>query len=127
MNLEQAIKDFHKKFDLEYTGGPRELPDELRNFRTNFLMEELNEYIDAQNQGDLEKQFDALIDLVYIAIGNAYLQGFPFNAGFELVQIANMAKVRALKESDSTRGSTYDVVKPEGWVAPDLSPLLAVA
>lgn len=125
MNLEQAIKDFHKKFELEYTGGPRQLPDDLQGFRSKFMQEELDEYEEAVGEEDLEKQFDALIDLVYVAIGTAYLQGFPFNKGFELVQIANMAKVRALRESESKRGSTYDVVKPEGWTAPDLKPLLA--
>ena len=123
MNLEQAIIDFHKKFDLEYTGGSRQLPPELE-FRIKFLQEELDEYTEAIAQGDLEKQFDALIDLVYVAIGNAYLQGFPFNRGFSLVQIANMAKVRATRSEDSKRGSSHDVIKPEGWTAPDLKPLL---
>lgn len=124
MNIEQAIKDFHTKFQLEYSGPARELPNDLQKFRVKFLAEELAEYIEAIQNKDLEKQFDALIDLVYVAVGTAYLQGFPFNKGFELVQAANMAKVRALNENDSKRGSIYDVVKPEGWVAPDLKPLI---
>lgn len=36
-----------------------------------------------------------------------------------------MSKVRAQKDgSDSARGSSFDVVKPEGWVAPDIGGLL---
>lgn len=124
MNIEQAIKDFHTKFQLAYDGPARQLPKDLQKFRTDFMVEELIEYQEAVKFGDLEKQFDALIDLVYVAVGTAYLQGFPFNKGFDLVQIANMAKVRALRESDSVRGSIYDVVKPAGWVAPDLKPLI---
>jgi hypothetical protein len=37
-----------------------------------------------------------------------------------------MKKVRALRAVDSQRGSTYDVVKPSGWVAPDLSDLVNI-
>lgn len=124
MNIEQAIKDFHIKYQLEYSGPPRELPEDLQLFRVKFLAEELGEYIEAIQEKNLEKQFDALIDLVYVAVGTAYLQGFPFNKGFELVQAANMLKIRVNRESDSKRGSVYDVVKPEGWTAPDLKPLI---
>jgi len=36
-----------------------------------------------------------------------------------------MKKVRAATDgSDSKRGSSLDVVKPEGWIAPDLSDLV---
>lgn len=124
MNIEQAIKDFHEKYQLAYDGPPRQLPAGLQGFRTKFMQEELDEYKEAVESGDLEKQFDALVDLVYVAVGTAYLQGFPFNAGFDMVQIANMSKVRALREEDSKRGSTYDVVKPEGWKAPELGLLI---
>lgn len=125
-NLEQDIVNFHEKFGNEYDGEPRELPTELSNFRIYFLQEELDEYIDAVRNKDLEKQFDALIDLVYVAIGTAYIQGFPFNKGWQLVHSANMKKIRATSIEQSTRASLFDVVKPEGWVAPDLKPLLGV-
>lgn len=139
------IKNFHQKFGLEYKGPPRPLELGLGVFRTGFLAEELAEYVssdktdhdflvkivkvfwlEGSNQGEvpLEKQFDALIDLVYVALGTAYLHGFDFNEGWRRVHEANMKKVRALKDSDSARGSTYDVVKPEGWTAPDLSDLV---
>lgn len=125
MNLEQDIKDFHEKFGNDYKGKPRQLPLDLQDFRNRFLFEELNEYIEAVEDGDLAKQFDALVDLVYVAMGTAYLQGFPFNAGWMLVHAANMKKVRAVTEADSKRASTYDVVKPKDWVAPDLNELLS--
>lgn len=35
------------------------------------------------------------------------------------VQRANMSKERALRAEDSKRGSTWDVIKPKGWTAPD--------
>lgn len=121
--LEQDIQDFHSKFQLEYKDGARQLPAELQDFRSKFLQEELDEYNEAVKEKDLVKQFDALIDLVYVAIGTAYLQGLPFQLGWTAVHAANMLKVRAERESDSKRGSTFDVVKPEGWQKPD--PILA--
>ena len=121
MSVLQDIIDFHKKLGLEYNEGPRQLPLELQEFRTNFLDEELQEYKDAVESGDLEKAFDGLIDLVYVAVGTAYLHGFQFDEGWDRVQAANMAKVRAERADQSKRGTAYDVIKPEGWQAPDLS------
>lgn len=118
------IISFHEKFELEYRGDPRKLEESMAQFRIRFMEEELKEYIAAHQTGDLHGQFDALIDLVYVTLGTAYLQGFNFPAGWNRVQHANMQKVRALRTSDSKRGSIYDVVKPEGWTAPDLSDLI---
>jgi predicted HAD superfamily Cof-like phosphohydrolase len=41
------------------------------------------------------------------------------------VQRANMSKERALREADSKRGSTYDVIKPAGWVPPQTEAIIA--
>ena len=40
------------------------------------------------------------------------------------IQRANMSKERALKVSDSKRGSTYDVIKPTGWIPPQGAALI---
>lgn len=142
------IADFHRKFALEYRGPPRGMPFELEAFRTMFMAEELAEYVtdDKDMQRDiimavqralnhannsassyrpsLEKQFDALIDLCYVAMGTAYLHGFAFDEGWRRVHDCNMKKVRATDASHSARGSVHDVVKPPGWTAPDLSDLV---
>lgn len=118
------IRAFHEKFKLGYNGSPRELEQELGSFRIKFMQEELDEYREAYVRGDLEKQFDALIDLVYVALGTAYLQGLPFQEGWRRVHLANMAKVRAKKKEESKRGSEYDIVKPPGWTAPTFTDLL---
>lgn len=118
------IKDFHTKFRLTYDGPPRQLPYELVTFRAIFMHEELQEYGLAVDDENLEKQLDALVDLVYVALGTAYLHGFDFNEAWRRVHTANMKKVRAESAVDSKRNSPFDVVKPEGWVAPDLSDLV---
>ncbi len=121
------IVEFHEKFMARYDGPPRDLPTDLQDFRLGFLEEELTEYEEeGVEKGDREKQFDALIDLVYVAIGTAYLNGFDFREGWRRVHAANMAKVIANPEGDSRshRDAKFDVVKPEGWTPPDHSDLV---
>lgn len=127
---------FHRKFGLSYTGKVRQLPDDLQEFRSLFLLEELREYREAVEYGhkelatfnlndeaefvhQLEVQADSLVDLVYVALGTAYLHGFNFEEMWRRVHAANMRKVRASSDgSDSTRKSSLDVVKPAGWEPP---------
>lgn len=124
-NFVQDIIDFHKKFGLEYRGPPRLLPTELYLFRSAFMQEELNEYNEAVGKIDKEKQLDSLVDLLYVAFGTAHLHGFNIQEAWNRIHHANMQKVRAERKEQSTRGSVeYDVVKPPGWKAPDLSDLV---
>jgi predicted HAD superfamily Cof-like phosphohydrolase len=122
------VRAFHEKFGQPYNRLPRELPRDLWDFRYNFLHEELSEYHSAMIHRDLEKQFDALIDLMYVAAGTAYLHGFRMPEGWDRVQAANMAKVAAKSADESRaasgRGSTYDIIKPPGWKPADLKDLL---
>jgi predicted HAD superfamily Cof-like phosphohydrolase len=111
MNMWKDIQDFHVKFGLNYEGPPRSLPQDLASFRINFLIEETDEYILASKRSD---ELDALVDLVYVAMGTAYLHGFDFAEAWRRVHTANMAKVRG----PSQRSGEYDVIKPEGWQPP---------
>lgn len=123
-DLFKDIKEFHEKFGLEYNGYPKELNDSVMLYRMCFMLEELNEYIASVHKHDLEGAFDALIDLVYVALGTAYFHGFPFNEGWKLVHEANMKKIRTAHKGHSKRNSEFDIIKPEGWEAPDLSELI---
>jgi predicted HAD superfamily Cof-like phosphohydrolase len=118
--MSHDVTEFHEKFRLLYEGPPRTLPGDLLSFRVKFMQEELDEYAEGAAEGDLEKQLDAVIDLIYVALGTLLLQGMlpAFAHGWNRVQAANMAKVRTERAEDSKRGSTFDVVKPEGWTAP---------
>lgn len=121
----QDIKDFHEKFKLEYSSPPRQLPQDLYLFRVKFLSEELNEYCIALAENNKVGQLDALVDLIYVALGTSYLHGFNFTEAWNRVHAANMKKVRALKAEDSKRGNAeYDVVKPPGWEPANLEDLV---
>lgn len=123
------VGDFHTKFGLHSVTarGPYQQPIDpaLMDFRVKFMQEELDEFKEGLEEGDHAKMFDALIDLAYVVFGTAHLSGYPWQEGWDLVQAANMSKVRAQADgSDSKRGSSFDVVKPEGWTAPDIDGLL---
>lgn len=125
VDLLEDIADFHKKFELHPVSDKPsllEIPDMA--YRIQFLFEEMQELVDAFEAEDLEQQFDALIDLVYVAIGTAYLMGLPFGEGWSRVHAANMKKVRAKSKDDSKRNHEWDVIKPEGWESPYLKDLV---
>ena len=124
MDLFNMVAEFHEKFELEPTAQPDFPVEEIWRLKNAHLQEELDELRKASYNGDLEEYFDGLIDLVYVALGAAYLAGLPFNEGFKRVHEANMKKVRAYRQEDSKRGSTYDIVKPAGFVAPTLTDLI---
>jgi predicted HAD superfamily Cof-like phosphohydrolase len=124
MDMFQMVADFHKKFGLEPTNQPDFPFEEIWILKNNHMQEELNEIRAAAINGNLEEYFDGLIDIVYVALGAAYLAGLPFEQGFLRVHQANMTKIRALRQEDSKRGSTYDIVKPAGFVAPTLTDLI---
>lgn len=129
-SLMADVMDFHRKFDLDYNGPPRKLKYELFEFRLKFMEEELEEFAHAQFIGDeketLVQQLDAILDLIYVALGTAHLMGFNsdiLNGAWQRIQKANMAKIRVESAADSKRGSTFDVVKPEGWMPPQFGDL----
>ena len=115
---------FHEKYEIAYYGGPRQLDEEEELFRIQFLREETEEYVTACIDKDLHEQLDALVDLVYVALGTAYLQGFDFNEAFRRVHEANMKKKLAVTADQSKRGYKNDVIKSEGWKPADLSDLV---
>jgi predicted HAD superfamily Cof-like phosphohydrolase len=151
MNDFHDVGDFHTKFGLtsvvDQGAYPRHPTRELLEFRLNFLLEELKEIVQgagavfhlkqfldrapeltielpSADHWDHAQVFDGLIDLNYVSLGLAHIEGYPWREGWDLVQTANMAKERATDETASARGGTWDVIKPPGWKPPDIEGLL---
>lgn len=142
--LMEDIRDFHVKYGLGYDGPPRLLDEDLFPFRGRFMQEEAQEWHEAQcyltlaearaektNQPidvaeithQMAHALDAVIDLLYITLGNAYLQGFTekeLSEAWHRVHAANMQKVRG----PSKRSDKFDIVKPPGWQPPKLDDLV---
>ena len=118
------IDNFHKKYGFE-KNEKIDIPNnsELINFRTAFLIEELAEYTNAITKKDAAGALDALVDIVYIALGTAWLFNLPFEKAWNEVQKANMSKIRA-KDKTGKRGTKFDVVKPKDWKAPNIEKII---
>lgn len=114
------VQTMHEKFGLEYDGPARFLPLDEHTFRQTCLAEELKEFDTALTRADM---FDALLDLMVFTIGTMLRMGLPIDEGFRRVMQANMQKEVALVKTASKRDFELDLVKPAGWVAPDLSDL----
>jgi len=85
-------------------------------FRLSFLEEEMAELRTAETSEDV---VDALIDLCVVAIGTLDLfQVNPYVAWNEVLE-ANMNKRVGVKESRPNPFGLPDLIKPEGWQAPD--------
>lgn len=110
---------FQQKFNVPMAHEPSWLPGHLFEFRLKFLKEELLEFEVAYLQGDMHGTADALVDLAYVLHGTALMMGLPWPMLWDEVQKKNMQKERAKHAGESKRGSSFDVVKPAGWTAPD--------
>ena len=89
---------------------------EYYEFRVKFLEEELNELKSATNP---DEAIDALIDLCVVAIGTLDVFKIDSKTAWNRVLEANMNKRVGVKESRPNPLGLPDLIKPEGWKAPD--------
>ena len=94
------------------------LEDDKMKVKIGHLKEELAEIEKAYSEKNLYEFCDGILDLVYVALGTVNLMNMPVRELWTDIQIRNMMKVRATTETMGKRGSTFDVVKPEGWSGP---------
>ena len=118
------VRLFHERFGVPVGTRPQLLSATDFTYRLAFLREELTELEAAHAAGDLAEVADALVDLVYVAVGTALWAGLDFDAHWREVQRANLAKVRTPAPGASRRGHGHDVVKPLGWRPPCHEPIL---
>jgi predicted HAD superfamily Cof-like phosphohydrolase len=121
------VGEFHMKFGLPRHGDGVKpgMPDaDAMRFRVSRLVEEIDELRVAVAADDFPAAADALVDLVYIALGTAHFCRLPWPELFAEVQRANMSKRRAASPNESRHGTSLDVVKPEGWRPPNIIGIL---
>lgn len=113
----------HEVIGLNFPLKPQILDRDRLLFALTAMYEELNEFTVASNEGNIGEAVDAMIDLIYFALGRCYEMGITeeqLKKCWKLVQDKNMAKKRGTKN----RGTNLDAMKPEGWVAADLNEVL---
>lgn len=119
--LVKDVGDFHKRMNCFVSPVPADLSIDLAAMRLNLLEEEMDEYTTAVCANDLTEVFDALLDIIYIAVGTGLAYGLPMADGWNEVHRSNMAKLHngvAVKRADGK------ILKPKGWVGPQLKALI---
>lgn len=115
----EAVKEFREKMGLPIGKKPQFLSPAEVSYFARFIMEELSEFLRANEEESLVNAADALVDLTYVTLGLSHAMGLPFEKLFTIVHRANMSKEPASELYRSTRGNQYDVIKPLGWQKPE--------
>ena len=81
------------------------------------------EFKELQEAFDMEAELDALIDILVVTIGAIHSAGFDAEGAWKEVMQTNFAKID--KDTGKVRKrEDGKVLKPLGWVAPNLVPFL---
>ncbi len=114
----EAVLEFHRAFDVLVGPAPASPDAGVVDLRLKLIKEELAELEAAMAADDLIGIADGLADLLYVVYGTAVSYGMDIRPIFDEVHRSNMAKVGGAKREDGK------VLKPDGWAAPNLAPLL---
>lgn len=108
------VKLFHEKFGHPFADLPTFLEKERAKNRSKWIMEEVAEFLIAK---DIYEQADAMIDLIYFALGTLVEMGIKPDGLFEIVQNANMSKLGADGKPIYNK-KDGKIIKPENWEDP---------
>ncbi len=109
-----GVREFHEKFGHPCPERPGMIDKKRALSRGKWMNEEVAEFLIAD---DIYEQADAMIDLIYFALGTMVEMGLEADELFDIVQSANMAK---LFPDGKPHYNPKDgkVIKPEGWEDP---------
>lgn len=114
----EMVRDFQSKMGQPVADKPTEMDKQRKVERWIYMDEELDEFCSAETVVD---QADAMIDLIYLALGTMVELGVKPEKLFEIVHNANMSKLWP-DGKPRTNPETGKIIKPPTFVRPE--PLL---
>lgn len=108
------LYEFCDKMQIHTPDYPMLLEPQNLTRRLVYMLEELSEFSKASREEDLPRAADALVDLVYFAMGSAMQMGLPWADLWKVVHAANMKKVPGIDKYGQP-----GIIKPAQWVSPD--------
>lgn len=112
------VQGFHELVGA-YTGQwPHVPPEKIRKLRIKLIDEEMNEFVQASEEGDLVAVADALADLLVVINGAALAWGIAMEPIFNEVHRSNMTKTDGSVREDGK------ILKGPSFSPPNLEPLL---
>lgn len=131
MNLKSKmvtdIENMHKKYQVnewvatQLDNGDMKKLQQLLAFRLDFVEEEFEETLKAFADKNPEEIVDGLIDIIVIALGTLDMFNVDTDWAWEKVHNANMNKEVGVKPGRPNPLGLPDLIKPEGWTAPNHS------
>lgn len=118
----QAVREFHKAFGHPVADQPQPMLPSRALKRVKWMHEEIDEFLHSTLESKdtvdtITGQADAMIDLIYFALGTLVEMGVKPEELFNIVQRANMAKLHA--DGKAHYNADGKVVKPAGWQPPE--------
>lgn len=121
------VTEFHTTYNMPIRETPT-LDIPARKMRLELILEEAQEYAEAESNGDLVEMADALADLVYVAYGAALEHGIDLDHVLQEVQRSNLSKLhhetglpiyredgKVLKGENFSPPDIDTVLKQQGW------------
>lgn len=107
------VKIFHEKFKVPSLERPSLIPEDRADLRYSLMKEEVEEYLEGTQQGDLPNIAKELCDILYGVYGTILEHGLQdkIEAIFEEVHNSHMSKDY----------SQYKMIKGESYFKPDIS------
>ena len=97
-----------------------EFNNEQFSLYLNLIREEYNELFEANAEDDKLEMLDAMIDILVVTIGAIHSMGADAEGAWKEVMATNFNKID--KQSGRVRKrEDGKVLKPQGWVAPNLA------
>lgn len=119
------VEEFHRVFRCYLENLPKgNIPEKERAVRYALMREELEEYREAAEAGDLVGVADALTDLMYVVLGTYLAHGLQDAAEelFREVHRSNMSKLDL--DGQPIYREDGKVLKSELFTPPDLKSIL---
>lgn len=119
-NWQRDVHKFHDKFGAVVGDIHLPVAPEVTKLRKDLIEEEHIELQHALETGNYEHISKEAADLIYVILGTMVSYGIDINPIWDAVHESNMNKVGGSKRPDGK------VMKPAGWVPPDIKEILTV-
>lgn len=107
------VRHFHAIAGVPIADVPTQLAPERLFARVEWLREEVSE---LQSATSLVDQVDAVVDVIYVALGALVEMGVELEGPFQLVHQSNLAK--AMPDGTFQKNAAGKIIKPSEWESP---------
>ncbi len=122
--LMAQVQEFHEVFGHPILITPTLAPENRAKLRIELIREELQEFIEAIEEGDIVKVADSLGDLAYVVAGAGHEFGIPLDLVVEEIHRSNMSKLGA--DGKPIYRDDGKSLKGPNYTPPDIASILAL-